>query len=1358
MTDAEQTPPRRRRRWIAIGAVSALGAAALAVGPGAAPLADLLLDGQKVWRLGRLDVSGVRGAWIGDLRADTATLRDADGVWARAEGVSFSWSPQALFLGRVQIGDARIETLDVLRSPALSAPTAPGALRFDADVENVQAARIRVHEAAFGRAAELDLTLLVRVHDGDLRRLDIAMTRVDADTDRFNLHFDADAEQTLDARAHGDAGGLFAAILAAPDDAAVDATASLAGTQETGAGALRATIGETALINGSLTWDANAWRAEGQANLTATDQLASLAARAGAQWRIEARGARGDDDAAFSATARSERITISAAGQMDPRGRVVTPLQVSAETRDLRALTGYADGAARIEGALQVAEGRTRFDGALRASGLHAIDGVIGLAGPVNLRLTPTQIDAEFSLTADAAQAGSRAHALFDAAVASAALRYDRAAQRLHIRNGSVVGPSLSADIEGQAARNGGAIGGAWRVSRLAALQPDVSGGASGRWAVTSADGARWVVTAGGRGERVAAAGPLGELLGAQPRIDFEGTASDGRFMIERAIAQSERLRIGARGPLRDGRADLALEASVRGPVAIGAVEFTGVADATGRIRGPLAQPQVTTEARFSRLDLGSVAITAPTLVASYDFATRRGDTRLRGAALGRDIEAQAQVAYRNSVFYLNDLEASGEGLSARGDLAISSYGVSGVLSAQADLTSEDQNLAGVVNANVTFDAQPNTPTQIRADADLRQARFGVLRFARIEAHASGPLDNIAFTAEARGAVGAFPLSLTAAGRAAQDDGALVTTVGVEGLVNGARLGTRVPARIELSSRGLEATASLYSGDGRAELLWRDQRDRFLVTAQLQDAALAPLAGLAGVRAQGTATGALAIRSAGQGLTGEMNVATQGFRAPARMRETIDLQIDAALSANRLTGTLDARSNSGLDAHMELNAPVLTSSRPVRIALSPVGSGAASWRVGGPASALWGLVGGLDQSLEGQLRGEGAIAFSTQRLTGRGELALSDGRFEDKRAGLELRNVAANVRFTEDGSSRFDLSATDANGGRLTGSGAASSAASGRMTFTLTDMRILNRAEASAVASGPMTFDWSPTGAALSGALAISRAELRLRPSPTANIPQLDVIEINRPDGDLPPAPERSGPPVGEARLNLALTAPARVYTRGRGLNAEWSLDMRVRGDVAEPNLIGDARLVRGDFELAGRRFTLTDGRIVFDGAPDQTRLNVTAEREADGFTAIATLSGSLNNPELALSSQPALPEDEILPQVLFGRNAEDLSPFEAAQLASSVAALTGESAFDIAALARQAIGLDRLQVSEDADGVAISGGRYLTNDVYLELGRTSLGQAQTRVEWRVQPKLSIITSFLPNGDGRASIRWRRDY
>jgi translocation and assembly module TamB len=230
------------------------------------------------------------------------------------------------------------------------------------------------------------------------------------------------------------------------------------------------------------------------------------------------------------------------------------------------------------------------------------------------------------------------------------------------------------------------------------------------------------------------------------------------------------------------------------------------------------------------------------------------------------------------------------------------------------------------------------------------------------------------------------------------------------------------------------------------------------------------------------------------------------------------------------------------------------------------------------------------------------------------------------------------------------------------------------------------------------------------------------------------------------------------ASLDLTVTAPGRVYTRGRGLDAEWALDARVRGTTAEPLLYGEARVVRGQFALAGRPFDLERGIIRLMGPLEETRIDLVAERRDPELTTRVALGDRLFDPTITFSSDPALPEDEILPNMLFGRAAEDLSALEAAQLAASLSELTGRAAFDLTGILRMAIGFQRFDIRQDQGGVAVTGGRYLTRDVYLEVGRTGIGQPGAKVEWRARPRLSLVTSFLTDGDQRISVRWRKDY
>ena len=114
---------------------------------------------------------------------------------------------------------------------------------------------------------------------------------------------------------------------------------------------------------------------------------------------------------------------------------------------------------------------------------------------------------------------------------------------------------------------------------------------------------------------------------------------------------------------------------------------------------------------------------------------------------------------------------------------------------------------------------------------------------------------------------------------------------------------------------------------------------------------------------------------------------------------------------------------------------------------------------------------------------------------------------------------------------------------------------------------------------------------------------------------------------------------------------------------------------------------------------------------------------------------------------------------MLFGRSASQLSGVEAAQLASSLSALASGGGFDVIGNLRSFAGLDRLALGGgDAGAVTVSGGKYLTDDVYLELTGGGREGPVAQVEWRVRRNLSILSRLAGQSGGRLAIRWRRDY
>ena len=251
------------------------------------------------------------------------------------------------------------------------------------------------------------------------------------------------------------------------------------------------------------------------------------------------------------------------------------------------------------------------------------------------------------------------------------------------------------------------------------------------------------------------------------------------------------------------------------------------------------------------------------------------------------------------------------------------------------------------------------------------------------------------------------------------------------------------------------------------------------------------------------------------------------------------------------------------------------------------------------------------------------------------------------------------------------------------------------------------------------------------------------------------------------PRARSTHPPIGRRRLPwrylIDATAASRISVDGMGLDSEWSADVILRGTTDDPRIGGSAEVVRGDYTFAGTQFELTRGEIEFDAnLPVDPRLDIRAETESDGLTVEVTVRGSATQPEIAFTSDPSLPEEELLARLLFGGSVTSLSATEALQLGAAVASLRGGGGLDPINQLRSAIGLDRLRiVSADpalGRGTGVALGKNFGRRFYAEIITDGRGYSATEVEFRVTSWLSLLAAVSTVGRESVVAEISRDY
>ena len=415
----------------------------------------------------------------------------------------------------------------------------------------------------------------------------------------------------------------------------------------------------------------------------------------------------------------------------------------------------------------------------------------------------------------------------------------------------------------------------------------------------------------------------------------------------------------------------------------------------------------------------------------------------------------------------------------------------------------------------------------------------------------------------------------------------------------------------------------------------------------------------------------------------------------------------------------------------------------------------------GEIKPIWDLFFSGNQAVAGLVDAHGTLSGTLAKPQFQGSAVLTKGSFDDVAAGLRLRDLALYAEAFADQVSVKNLSANDGSGGAVTGQGLVGLGqdAPSSLTLALKRFKLIDNELVEASASGAATIIRAADGrATATGDLTIDYAEVVGDARTTASVVSLDVIERNRPVVEQ--VVEKAAIRVPAVALDVRLQAVRGIFVRGRGLDAELAMDARVTGNTAAPVLSGKATIVRGEYDFAGKRFTFDDrGTIYLNTRADRIRLDLTATREDTNLTAVIVIKGTAAKPLISLTSTPVLPNDEVLSQVLFGRSASQLSPLEAAQLASAVTGLATGGGLDVIGNLRSFAGLDRLALGGGTAGagVTVSGGKYVTDNIYVELTGGGREGPSAQVEWRVSRRLAIISKLASQGDGKLSVRWRKD-
>jgi translocation and assembly module TamB len=1378
----------RLERWLLVG-VAVLLTLVVALGLGVRygvrtnagrALVVKLLDGLPLGPVGRLHVEGMGGDLFDAFGFHDLSIIDAKGAWIDLRDVTVAWDPAELLARRVHATRLHARLVQLLRQPVMARqpPQPPSQLPMSIILDDVQT-RVEMAPGFSGQRGLWDLSA-----HGDLRRSGAARLQLSAKSllhagdgatavlrigrhDRFLLRIDA-----LEAQ-----GGALAGAFGLPANQTLIIHADGDGTAAQGAARLKAVSGVQTPVEGTAEWGKAGVKAQARVSLAASRLTRYFADRLGPEARITlAAQPQGSDGLyAIQGALDAHDGALKISGPIDWAMKRTPGLKVDVSTVDFSKWRSFPKiGPARASGVLTGGFSGFDYRGAFSAERLEQYGySLARMAGPAAVSLR----NREWRIQGNVAGAGGAGKGVMPTLLGAAPhVQLDLSILKdghVLFRTLNVVGAGVKIAAQGGQGLLGGlSFKGSAQITSLTWLHSSARGVLNAAWQASENSGAHaWDFSFDSVGAHfVSGFSDLDHFLGPEPHLAAKGAYSQGALAIADAKLTGATLQAQGKGGL-DAHAALSAEFdwSAKGPITVGPVEIVGAAKGTGKLSGPISALRADLSADLAALDLGPLAVTPARLTLSF----LRGPDGVIGAAAIAGSTAQYGPANAKTAFRfegdgvsLSDIVADAGGVKLAGALGLHNGEPS-----SADLTIIAGPGAflstGQLKGRVRISGQAAAATaDIALDGVDVSTSGAPTTLNTVKLRAEGPFNQLPFQV-ATDSVTPAPWAFTGAGTFSHTPAGTQIVVEGGGRLRNSDFKLLEPAVVRFGGANAQTHLNLAIAGGRAVIDAEEGAGGLTAKAGLTNVGLAA----ATEDFVGAVSGALTLHGQGAHLEGTLDGSLSGARSrDAPANEGLNAAVKGLLSGDRLHIDAVGSNAEGLKSDLAIDLPVEASAAPFRIAIDRTKALHGTFSADGEVRPLWDLFAGGERTLSGRISTSGVLQGSMNALRVTGEGALTGGKFRDVVTGLAVQNLEVAASFGDDAMTVKRFSGADGRGGSVSGDGRVSFQENGASTFTLNlkKFQLIDNDIGRATASGAVTVTHPAKGQGkLTGKLVIDRADIvAAAPTPTGVVP-MDVVEIHQVlrDGQEKPAPPTLGPPIN---LDVTIKADRGVYVKGKGLSVELSLDSHVGGTILQPILTGEARVVTGSYDFAGKRFDMDSSGVVHLGStPSQIRLNLTATWEDPTLNAVVRVSGTAAKPEISLTSIPILPQDEVLSRVLFGVSAAQLSAAQGAELASALASLTGGGGFDVIGNLRQFAGLDRLTLGgTPTTGTTISGGKYVTKDLYLELtGGGRLGSA-AQLEWRIRHNLSLVTRYgaaldtryTGDEDASISIRFRKDF
>jgi translocation and assembly module TamB len=218
--------------------------------------------------------------------------------------------------------------------------------------------------------------------------------------------------------------------------------------------------------------------------------------------------------------------------------------------------------------------------------------------------------------------------------------------------------------------------------------------------------------------------------------------------------------------------------------------------------------------------------------------------------------------------------------------------------------------------------------------------------------------------------------------------------------------------------------------------------------------------------------------------------------------------------------------------------------------------------------------------------------------------------------------------------------------------------------------------------------------------------------------------------------------------IDVSLILGEQVLLNFAGLQARIAGSLRLYSDAQQDFAAqGQLFVERGRFSTYGVSLDIERGDLYFAGVPLRyPALDILAIRRAGEIRAGVRVTGTPQEPQISLYSEPAMPDADVLSYVVLGRPLDSRGGDTDLLMVATGALLSQGESIILQERLKGRLGLDVLEFNAgngDTNDAVVTTGKYITPDLYVSLGYSLFNNSnEIRIRYRLSSRLELESNF----------------